>query len=466
MSARTKSQPITRRRFLQAGAVGAAGLMTSSAWGQSAPAGQPAAGNGGNQSGTKPNIVFISADQLGIEALSGHGCPYVRTPNIDRLLNRGTSFRQCYTANPLCSPARSTWFTGRMASETGVTYNSRAILPGMQTLGPLIKDGGYETYFSGKMAPAQWITPKTFPATAWLPGGMRLPRRRRRHRRLPIMRGVFAARRSPDPFLLVAPLLQPHDICYWIFQHMKSVSDLPYGLTESQLPQLPPNFTFDPREPKAIYNGLNRPKAWTPLHWRYYLWSYYRHVEMVDAEIGRILDALDDSPHIDNTVIIFAADHGEGQGRHQTVMKNFLYDEASRVPLIVSWPGRVPQGVQDNTHLTSSSDIRPTICDYAGVTPSALVVGKCLRPLLEGKTTTWRDMVASEVVGIGRMIRTDQYKYITYKGDPVEQLFDIKSDPWETKNIAGEAHFASALDDHRKLLTEWTGRLEVAPVRI
>ncbi len=78
-----------------------------------------------------------------------------------------------------------------------------------------------------------------------------------------------------------------------------------------------------------------------------------------------------------------------------------------------------------------------------------------MRPLLEGKTTVWRDMVASEVAHSGRMIRTDQYKYITYKGDPVEQLFDMKNDPWETKNLADESKFASALDDHRKLLTDW-----------
>ncbi len=152
--------------------------------------------------------------------------------------------------------------------------------------------------------------------------------------------------------------MQPHDICYWIRLHGSSDSpNLPYGLTESQLPELPPNFTYDPREPKALSLGHFRPKDWTPLHWRYYLWSYYRHVEMVDAEIGRILDALDDSPYIDNTMIIFASDHGEGQGRHKTVLKNFLYDEAAKVPLIVSWPGRVQQGVQDTTHLTSSTDI-------------------------------------------------------------------------------------------------------------
>ncbi len=114
--------------------------------------------------------------------------------------------------------------------------------------------------------------------------------------------------------------------------------------------------------------------------------------------------------------------------------------------------------------MASGTDILPTICDYAGVATPDRVVGKSLRPLLEGRNTQWRDMVTAEVARTGRMIRTDQYKYITYRHDPVEQLFDMQNDPWETKNLAGDAMFASALQDHRKLLADWESRLDPAPL--
>ena len=184
---------------------------------------------------------------------------------------------------------------------------------------------------------------------------------------------------------------------------------------------------------------------------------------MADAEIGRVLAALDASGERDNTIVIMTSDHGEGRGRHHMVLKNYLYDEASRVPLVVSWPGRIGAGRQDKAHLVSGTDIVPTLCDYAGVKTPAGVVGRTLRPLLEGKRTEWRELVVAEVAGGGRMIRTAGHKYVAYPDDPVEQLFDMQGDAGETKNLAPESAHASALESHRKLLKDWTARLEVAP---
>ncbi len=457
-----RSDGVTRRAFLKTGAIGAAGLVSGAAWGQNAPAGQPVSGvdrSAGRVSGSKPNILFISADQLGREALSGSGCVDVSTPNIDRLIQGGTSFGQCYTANPLCSPARSSWFTGRMPSETGVVKNTLSIRPGIPTMGYVLRSAGYETYYCGK-----WHLPREYaPSISGFevyPAGISVQAHSGDTAVSQACQGFLDNHLSQKPFLMVASLLQPHDICRWVTDHRESKSEeLPLGLGKAELPDLPSNFHYDAREPKKI---PKRPE-WTPMQWRYYLWSYYRHVEMVDAEIGRILDALDGSPYADNTVIVFTSDHGEGRGRHQTVMKNFLYDEAVTVPLVFSWPGQIAQGARDGTHLISSTDFLPTMCDYAGAATPAGVVGRSLRPLLEGANPSWRDMVAAEVVVTGRMIRTDQYKYITYRGDPVEQLFDMKVDPGETRNLAGEAQFASALDDHRNRLKEWESRLDLAP---
>jgi choline-sulfatase len=145
------------------------------------------------------------------------------------------------------------------------------------------------------------------------------------------------------------------------------------------------------------------------------------------------------------------------------VLKNYLYEEAEKVPLIVSWPGRIPEGKQDKAHLVSGLDIAPTMCDYAGIKPPQGVLGRSLKPILEGNTVEWREFVTAEVQKIGRMLRTPNYKYVTYSGDPVEQLFDMKADPGETKNLAGMSHYDGILEDHRKLLREWEESLDIAP---
>jgi len=203
------------------------------------------------------------------------------------------------------------------------------------------------------------------------------------------------------------------------------------------------------------------------MQWRYYIWAYYRMVEEVDAEIGRVLQALEDSGQADNTIVIFTSDHGEGRGRHQMIVKNYLYEEAVKVPLIFSCPGRMGEGVQDREHLVTGADIMATVCDYAGVKPPSKITGGNLRPLLEGKKAQWREFAMAEVSLSGRlpgyMIRTPAHKYITYRGDPVEQLFDMKKDPGETKNLAGESSHAHVIEAHRRLLREQWARLDMAP---
>ena len=189
-------------------------------------------------------------------------------------------------------------------------------------------------------------------------------------------------------------------------------------------------------------------------------------VEQVDGEIGRVLNALEESGKAENTLVIFVSDHGEGMAHHQMVRKNLCYDEAAKVPLIVSFPGKIKAGVVDDTHLVSQADIFPTICDYVGIKPSPHQRGRSLRPLLEGKNVRWRSMVACELGSndvFARMIRTDRYKYVKYFKDPVEQLFDMKADPGEVKNLAMQAKFADELKSHRKLLAKWESKLILSP---
>ena len=450
MNNRSILTPVTRRQFLKTSAIGGAALMTGTAFSTGVPAARD----------RRPNLLFITTDQQGLDTISANGCRDIHTPNMDRLARSGVSFLESHTTNPLCSPARSSMFTGRMPSETGVVVNNRPIRSDIPNMGQWLSQEGYETVYIGK-----WHVPASY--TSEMPGFRVVPAGIGGQGNIGdaavsrACQGYLRNRTRSKPFFLVASFLQPHDICQYVSMHRNAPDEIPYPDILDELPELPPNFNYDPREPQKLRN-FNRP-SWSEQQWRYYIWSYYRHVEMVDAEIGRVLQALDDSGEAENTVIIFTSDHGEGRGRHQMVLKNYLYEEAEKVPLIVSWPGRIPEGKQDTAHLVSGLDIAPTMCDYAGVKSPQGVLGRSLKPILEGETVEWHEFVTAEVQRTGRMLRTSNYKYVTYSGDPVEQLFDIKADPGETKNLAGVFQYDAILEDHRKLLREWEERLDVAP---
>ncbi|MCX7047507.1 MAG: sulfatase-like hydrolase/transferase [Candidatus Sumerlaeota bacterium] len=452
---------LTRRRFLQGAASGAAGVAAATMASKcSLPLFAATASN------RPPNLLFIQSDQMGIRALSGHGCAFVQTPNIDRLMKRGTSFRLSYSGNPVCCPARSVWYTGRPSCETGVVQNEWPIAENMPDLGQWFSARGYEAVYAGK-----WHIPgrdfqKSFKVlTPGYGAG--------EHGDAAVSRaaqGFLSSYRGDKPFFLSLGFLQPHDICYWAWHHAARMEELPFPQIAGKLPPLPGSFEFDPREPQYMRRVWREGKGWaflrewSELNWRYYIWSYYRHVEMVDAEIGRVLDALEDGGLAENTVVIFTTDHGDGMGCHKTVQKMFLYDEAAAVPFVASCPGRIAEGVQDQTHLVSGMDLAPTLCDYAGIETPPKARGKSLRPLLEKKPVEWRDFLVSESATTGRMVRTVDYKLITYKNDPVEQLFDMKADPWETRNLAEEAKYADTMADLKKRLAAWESQLEPLPL--
>ena len=172
--------------------------------------------------------------------------------------------------------------------------------------------------------------------------------------------------------------------------------------------------------------------------------------------------ALEDSGHAKDTLIVLTSDHGEGMGHHQMVRKSSFYDESARVPLLFSWPGHVAKNKTNTHHLVSGLDIMPTLCDYAGIQPPAHMRGMSLRLILEADGSSSRDFIVSEAsTNTGRMVRSENYKYITYKDNPIEQLFDMKADPGETKNLAAHSRYASTVAEHRKRLNDWENQLDV-----
>ncbi len=448
------SARMSRRGFLRSGA--AAGALASAGvfpgmW--AAPARR-----------RRPNLLLIISDQMNLDALSLAGCPWSHTPNLDRLARRGVMFLESHSTNPVCSPARSSLFTGRMPVETGVISNNRAIHSSRVTLGDWFGRNGYDSVYCGK-----WHLPGGYPDR--IAGFRVLPARGGQG---DLVDGVVARlcsdylmeRSRSRPFLLTASFMNPHDICYWAIRHRELVPpELPFPRLAGRLPGLPPNLRVRPAEPERLRRVGAPP--FTDAQWRYYRYIYYRQVEVVDAQIGRLLDALESSGERDNTLVVFTSDHGEGGGRHGHVQKWYPYEEAVKVPLLVAWPGRIAAGVRDAEHLVSGLDVFSTFCDYAGIEPPPGVLGRSLRPLLEQRPTVWREFVAAEMQYVGRMVRTERFKYVRYRGDPVEQLFDMQADPWEMKNLYRDSAYADTLQAHRNLLDAWEKRMDVvAPMPV
>jgi choline-sulfatase len=347
--------------------------------------------------------------------------------------------------------------TGRMPVETGVIGNDRAINPACPTLGQWLRRYDYETVYTGK-----WHLPEGY--TDKIDGFDVLPVGNGQG---DLVDGVvsrssqayLADRGGNKPFLLISSLLQPHDICYWAIQNEQLVpKDLPFSQLAGQLPPLPPNHTARPKAPLVLDNC--RFTVFNDLQWQYYIYTYYRQVEMLDAEVGRILDAIELYGHTDNTIVIFTSDHGEGLGRHLNVQKWHPYDESMKVPMVVSCPSRIAAGRRDTTHLVSGLDVMSTVCDYANIAPPPDARGLSLRNLLENKPVQWREYIAADTNFSGRILRTDRYKYVTYPNDPIEQLFDMKADPWETVNLCDDPRYADVVRSHRNLLNEWQSHLK------
>jgi len=448
-----------RRTFLKlTGGVAATaigGFMTSSSSAAVSPAGPP-------------NILLIITDQQHLNSISALGCPYVKTPAIDRLVRRGVSFTESYSTNPLCSPARSSIFSGRTTSETSVYVNGRPIRSDIPNLGQwFTQNTNYETVYAGK-----WHLPGGF--THFIPGfrvintGLNGQGNVGDTATSRVCEGFLHNRSNDRPFLLVASFLQPHDICEWLRLNMNNPDKPRYAELADELPPLPENFEYDPREPEYLIGkrkgGEPAKGGWNKQHWRYYIWSYYRHIEMVDGEIGRVLDALESAGYGSNTLVLFLSDHGEGLARHQKVRKSSPYDEASKVPFVISLPGKIPENKIDSTHLITGLEVMPTLCDYAGIKPPAHMRGRSLKPLLEGKTDDWHEFIVTEMPGNrARLVRSRKYKYVNYYGDPVEMLFDMENDPGETRNLADDPKYAKVLTDHKAKLQSWEQKLDVAP---
>ena len=400
---------------------------------------------------SRPNLVFIHVDQMHADAVSAFGNPHVKTPNLDRMAESGTAFRRAYCAMPQCCPSRASWYTGRMSKEHGVPVNGLPIDRRLPDTGSWLRQhGDYDTFYTGK-----WHIPGRNPRQSFtvLPGGGQGEPGDASIADSAV--GFLRERpRKSKPFFLNIGFMNPHDCC---FPALTSTGPGKYGFAktiEDSLPPLPDNFLRKEHRRRHL-------NAWTDRDWRYYIWHYYRLVEMVDAQIGRVYDALARLGHLENTVLLFMADHGDGLAFHGNVSKGYLEDEAWRVPCMVVAPGRVPEGKQRDD-LVSGIDMAATVCDYAEVPPLPKTsLTRSWKPILEGKESPARQYVVGEtsVLGVATGIRSDRYKAI-FKPKSTA-LYDMKEDPLEKNDLAADPKYADTLAEHERHFVEYLSRIEL-----
>ncbi|MBE3096153.1 MAG: sulfatase-like hydrolase/transferase [Planctomycetes bacterium] len=436
---------VNRRRFLQVAGAGALGLAVR---------GLARAAGAGEQ---RPNILYVFTDQQFAEALSGAGNPWVKTPAMDSLAANGVRFDRAYCTHPFCSPSRASMLTGLMPHEHGVVTNGMAIRQDVERrqMGWIFREAGYDCAYAGKgHLPTYNGLNDThgFDVLCNIDEG-----------KVTSQCVAFLGKKREKPFLLVASYHQPHDICSLVHvdeptqsKSYRGKPTVPLEEFTRPCPLLPAN--FDPPSPVPGVADRFSTGKWSHDTWRRYLYGYYRMVEEVDGRIGQVLKALRDAGLEEKTLIVFSSDHGDGLGAHHASGKECFYEQAMRIPMIVSFKGRTRPRAVDETHLVSNGlDLLPTLCDYAGVAPPPGLRGRSLRPPAEGRETpNWRDQVVAVCRrGTGHMVRTQRYKYASYGAEGGEQLFDLQQDPGEVRNLLDDPSAKDVLADHRKRLADW-----------
>jgi arylsulfatase A-like enzyme len=436
----------------------------------------------------RPNILFIFTDQQSARMMSCAGNRYLRTPAMDSLAAQGVRFERSYCTNPVCTPSRFSLMTGRMPAEIGLRNNDHRHIDSIpesmlqQGLGWVLRRAGYEAVYGGKVH-----LPKMTPEDL----GFEIISDDEREG-LADACARFISQKRERPFFLVASFINPHDICYMAIRDfaetdhergllqsspaeiaaLEAALARPAGVSEDaffadQCPPLPDNFEIQEDEPEAI----GRMQARSPFkrkareqyderRWRLHRWAYCRLTEQVDAQIGRVLFALRASGQAENTLVVFTSDHGEMDAAHRMEHKTAFYEEAARVPLIISWPGVTPAGVVD-THLVSNGlDLLPTFCDFGNAETPKDIAGLSLRALAEGKPpTAWRTALPVESE-MGRTIVTERYKYMLHdEGLHREQLIDLVADPGETRNAAADPEQRDRLPSLRERFAESFGQI-------
>ena len=447
---------------------------------------------------TKPNIVFFFTDDQRFNTIHALGNDAIKTPNIDKLVARGTAFTHahipCGTSGAVCMPSRAMLHSGR--SLFHIEGEGQSIPETHTTLGQALRGAGYRTFGTGKWHNGCESFNRSFSAGDEIMfGGMadhwnvpvyHYDPSGRYEARLPRCKDPFKGREidlrhadhvnaglhssemvcsagidfiqqqnGAQPFFAYISFLAPHDprIMPEAFHAMYDPADI----------ELPPNFMGGhPFDNGALHIRDEELAAFprTPEETREHIAEYYAMISHLDHELGRVVQALDDKGILDDTIVVFAGDNGLAVGQHGLFGKQSCYEHSVRVPLIFAGPG-VPEGQKTDAY-AYLFDIFPTLCGLTKTPRPDSVEGKDLLPCMQDSSMPLRDTLYFAYTDRHRAVKDRDYKLIEYavKGrERQTQLFDLNNDPWELTNLAANPDYADKVTALRKelfrLREEW-----------
>jgi choline-sulfatase len=440
----------------------------------------------------RPNILFLMSDEHRADVAGFAGDDVIRTPVLDELARTGAVFTNAYTPSPICIPGRQAMMAGQFPRHCGCERFGEDLAPGYMTFARRLSQYGYRTACFGKLhhvgpdqmqgwqtrpvgdmhldsryierqdgiesprgVPQKWSDAKEIQRAGvgnspyavldeyWTLGAEHWVRER-------YLNAFYDREDTTTPTLLKLSLLQPHYpyICqseaqfgYYLNRVRPYVNETPFDHPFLGQRQLRIGADVTERE-------VRRATA-----------AYYAMIETLDGHYGSLMEALRHvGQDLDDWVIVYTSDHGEMLGQHGIWEKQKFFEASARVPLIIRWPRRfTPRVVTENVNLC---DLFATFCDLAGIpTPDGLD-SRSLVPLLEGRSDGWDNETVSQFGGRNLMIKRDALKYQWYGPDMPEVLFNLATDPDETRNVISDAAYTDAVTRFRQRRDE----LGFAPV--
>jgi uncharacterized sulfatase len=416
----------------------------------------------------RPNVLLIMADDL-----RDYGGAFtrdvVKTPNLDRLRQRGLTFERAYVQYPVCNPSRSSMMTGLRAEQTGIIGNDIALRqkhPDIITLPQLCKEAGWEAHAFGKLyhlggntpeskklwmdAGKSWQSAQSYEATK--AGRKMLAGRNVTNGALPWCAWGAAAGNDDDqpdgqiaaatvamieklgdsPWFIGCGFMKPHDP----FIAPQKYFDL-YPLDQVKPWRDPASMSAVRKEAVGFGAYADAFQQFTDKEWRELFRAYCAGTSFMDAQLGRVLDALDRNKLWDKTIVIFVGDHGYHTGERDWWNKNTLFERSCRAPLIIAAPGM--KGGQSTRSLVEFVDFYPTIADYCGLKIPHPLAGRSLRPVMETPSVSIKDaaftLVSRGPKLYGQSVRTARWRLTRWSDGKVE-LYDHDHDPEENHNVA------------------------------
>ncbi len=447
---------------------------------------------------TRPNILFIMADDHGYQAMSCYGSKVNQTPNLDRIARDGMRFDRCFVTNSICGPSRAVILTGKYSHLNGYIRNGLTFNGEQQTVAKLLQAAGYQTAMVGKWHLRSEPTGFDYYEILVGQGPYYNPPMRTREGVVKhtgyttdiitdvALDWLKKKRDAEKPFLLMYQHKAPHRNWQPGPKYLHKYDDEkipePETLFDDYSGRGTPAHTqemtvarhLSPYDLKLVpQRSLNKEqhavwdKAYGPknaafkkanlagddlIRWKYqrYAKDYLRCIASVDENVGRVLDYLDDSGLADNTVVFYTSDQGWYLGEHGWFDKRWMYEESFRTPLLVRWPGKIKPGSTTNS-LAMNLDFAETFLDIAGADIPKNMQGASLKPIFMGQEPqNWRkslyyhyyEFPGAHAVQKHYGVRTDRYKLIHFYEVKEWELYDLEKDPHEMKSVYADPQYA------------------------